>query len=63
MDKPKEIPNCCYGIDGPCRNRPTWRRQNTAYVDEVKNWVNMCDPCFKYTQEQWADAWSELRQT
>jgi len=64
MDKPSDKPNCCQGVDGPCENNATWRRQDTAYFDEIKNWVNMCDRCFEVNKENWdsmrADLYSGL---
>jgi hypothetical protein len=60
MDKPKDTPDCCQGVDGPCYNKPVWRRQDTAYTVEILNWVNMCDGCFDYIQLQWASAWRDL---
>jgi len=60
MDKPEEKPDCCQGVDGACHNKPKWRRQNTKYQDEIKNWVNMCDECFELTEEHWSDMWAEL---
>lgn len=60
MDKPDDQPDCCQGVDGPCDGVPTWRRQNTEYADEIQNWVNMCDPCFRCIQAEWDAAWREL---
>ena len=60
MDKPDNVPNCCQGIDDPCHNKPTWRKQNTAYEEERKNWVNMCGECFAHRQADWDAAWSDL---
>ena len=60
MDKPEGTPDCCQGVDGPCENTAIWRRQNTAYVNEIENWVNMCAVCFEYTEEEWAAMWSDL---
>lgn len=60
MEKPEDTPDCCQGVDDPCDGIPAWRRQNTAYCDEIKNWVNMCDSCFAYTEQQWKEQWSDL---
>jgi hypothetical protein len=51
---------CCQGIDGPCYNHATVRRQNTTYNDDEKNWVRMCDTCFQTNQENWSIMWTEF---
>jgi hypothetical protein len=60
MDKPEGTPDCCQGIDGPCDNdSPKWRRQNTRYQNELDNWINACDECFEYIEEEWAALWRQ----
>ena len=49
----------CQGFDGPCENKGTWQRQNTAYVDDSRNWVCMCPECAQSNSEQWADQWRD----
>jgi len=61
MIKPHDTPNCCQGVDGPCSNTSKWRRQDTAYVDPIKNWVNACDECFEAIEDNWAEAWQDAR--
>jgi hypothetical protein len=52
---------CCQGVDGPCDKPATLRRQSTRYNDEQRNWVNMCDGCFKHNQKHWADMWADYK--
>ena len=49
----------CQGIDGPCENRGSLRRQNTAYVDDEKNWVILCDEHNKHNEAHWKSMWNE----
>lgn len=37
----------------------TKRRQNTAYVEDEKNWVVMCDSCFEENEAYWQERWEE----
>ena len=50
---------CCQGTDGPCYNKATKRRQNTAYVDDKMNWVTMCDECAKDNDDRLDEQWRE----
>ncbi len=52
----------CQGIDGPCDNEGIKRRQNTAYNDDDKNWVFMCDKCAEYNDQHWDEMWSDRNQ-
>jgi hypothetical protein len=52
----------CQGVNGPCDNEGKKRRQNTAYNDDERNWVVMCDECKKHNDEHWDDMWRELNQ-
>jgi hypothetical protein len=35
------------------------RRMNTQYVDENSNYLTSCLPCFKESEEYWAERWNE----
>lgn len=58
-DGVEEGSQCCQGVDGPCYNKATKRRQNTAYTDDNMNWVTMCDECAKFNDERWDEQWRE----
>ena len=49
----------CQGIVGPCNNKGVKRRQNTAYVEDERNWVFMCDECAKINDEHWQELWDD----
>ena len=49
----------CDGLYGPCFCRGHRRVQNTAYVDEKKNWVFLCDTCMEANDEHWDEMWRE----
>lgn len=54
----QEAPRC------PCCERPSdgtvaIRRENTAYCDDVNNWLISCRDCFDERDEQWAEDWAE----
>jgi len=36
------------------------RRQNTTYIDEIYNFVIMCDECFEDNEAYWKERWDEL---
>jgi hypothetical protein len=38
------------------------RRQNTAYVDDDRNFAVLCDECQKKTNEYWRDQWNDYYQ-
>lgn len=49
----------CQGKEGDCSSRGEWHRRNTAYADEMDNWVFLCDECFNWEQEYWDAQWAE----
>jgi hypothetical protein len=49
----------CHGITGPCLRKGKRRRQNTAYVEDERNWVVACDDCFEEIEEYWNKMWRE----
>ena len=59
LKKLKKSMVVCQGVDGPCDNKPTRRRQHTAYGDDAKNWVTMCDECATINNRQWAELWKD----
>jgi len=50
----------CEGCWGPCFRHGTRKRQNTAYADEKRNWVNMCNDCARDNDERWQEMWDSL---
>lgn len=50
----------CQGFINPCTNKGEWRKQNTAYHDDDKNWVFMCDKCALENDEYWAEEWRSI---
>ena len=53
-----EAPRC------PCCEEPNdgtiaIRRENTAYCDDVNNWLISCRVCFDERDEHWTDAWED----
>jgi hypothetical protein len=53
-----EAPRC------PCCGRPNdgtvaIRRENTAYCDDVNNWLISCRTCFDERAEHWAEQWED----
>jgi len=55
---PSEAPRC------PCCERPNdgtvaIRRENTAYCNDVDNWLISCRDCFDYRDEQWKEQWED----
>jgi hypothetical protein len=49
----------CHGVTGPCFNIGKRRRQNTAYADDKRNWVFLCDECAEINYEYWQNQWNE----
>lgn len=50
----------CTGFFSQCDSEDaTRRRQNTAYVNDESNWVELCDECFKECEEYWAGMWAD----
>ena len=49
----------CDGLYGPCFCKGHRRAQNTAYVDEKRNWVFLCDTCMEANDEYWKEMWRE----
>lgn len=54
----QEAPRCL------CCERPndgtiSIRRENSAYCDEVDNWLISCRDCFDKRDEYWAEAWED----
>jgi 3-deoxy-D-arabino-heptulosonate 7-phosphate (DAHP) synthase class II len=49
----------CWGFDGPCNNIGLKLRQNTAYVDDRRNFVIMCSDCFEMNQQYWEEMWRD----
>jgi len=54
----QESPRC------PCCERPNdgtvaVRRENTAYRDDVNNWLISCRGCFDERDEYWEEAWED----
>jgi hypothetical protein len=35
------------------------RRQNTAYVDDERNWKVLCDKCQEDNDEYWNEMWKD----
>ncbi len=35
------------------------RRQHTAYVDDDRNWVIICDECNVENEKYWKEQWAE----
>lgn len=61
IDKSNDPPlESCSGMYGPCSNSGRWVRQNTAYIEDEKNWVFLCEECEKLNDEYWYDMWSEI---
>ena len=53
-----EAPRC------PCCERPNdgtvaIRRENTAYNNNVNNWLISCRDCFDERDKYWAEAWDD----
>jgi hypothetical protein len=42
-----------------CTKAGKWRRQNTAYLDDLKNYSVYCDEHQKYADECWQEQWDE----
>ena len=59
LRKKLNIPTCD-GVEGPCHRVGRRRRQNTAYCDDERNWVRMCDQCFQENQKYWEEMWQEI---
>ena len=54
----QEAPRC------PCCECPNdgtvaIRRENTAYCDDVNNWLISCRNCFDERDEYWAEQWAD----
>jgi len=47
----------------PCCNQQAFdvrkRRRNTAYLDELLNWIICCGECFERDNEYYAERWAE----
>lgn len=52
----KGLCSCC----GEYKTTVKCRRQNTAYVDDICNFVVMCVECFKENEAYWNERWDEL---
>lgn len=51
----------CEGFSHSCDNNDAVRfRMHTAYVDEEKNYMNLCPDCQKDSNEYWQEQWNEL---
>jgi hypothetical protein len=50
----------CDGVEGPCHRIGKHRRQNTAYIDDERNLVYLCDQCFELNQAYWDEMWSNV---
>ena len=49
----------CIGFEESCQNIGTFRRQNTAYVNDDLNWMYLCDDCQKVASEYWKRMWDD----
>jgi hypothetical protein len=50
----------CEGWEGPCENdTAVRRRQNTAYVEDERNWVTLCPECMAANDAHWKDMWDD----
>ncbi len=50
----------CHGFEGPCESKnATRRRQNTAYVDDERNWATLCDECAMANAAYWKGMWDD----
>jgi hypothetical protein len=50
----------CEGWEGPCDRTDAMRqRQNTAYVEDDRNWVTLCPDCMRANDNCWSERWSE----
>lgn len=47
------------GYCGKMKPGVEYRRQNTLYADDSRNYVTCCEDCFKEIQEEWAERWAE----
>jgi hypothetical protein len=47
------------GAEGPCFQIGYGFRQNTAYIDEERNWTHLCSECQIVNDEYWSDMWSD----
>jgi len=45
----------CHGWSGPCFRAGRRRRQNTAYANEKRNWVFLCDKCMAECNDFYMD--------
>lgn len=51
----------CDGFLHSCDNDGAVRfRMHTAYVDDEKNYMNLCPACQQDSNEYWQDMWDEL---
>lgn len=50
----------CQGVDGPCPGAGIVRRASTAYADDSKNIVTMCDSCFEWYEAEIKAMWDSL---
>jgi len=53
-----EAPRCLY-CERPNDGTVAIRRENTAYCDDVNNWLISCRDCFDYRDERWAEQWED----
>ena len=50
----------CQGWDGPCESKnATQQRQNTAFVNDERNFVILCPDCMKKNIAYWNEQWAE----
>jgi hypothetical protein len=54
----QEAPRCPY-CERPNDGTVAIRRENTAYCDDVNNWLISCRECFDYRDECWAEQWED----
>jgi hypothetical protein len=47
----------CEGFREPCVNTGTWRRQNTAYSNDLENFRCYCPSCQEDADAYWKEAW------
>lgn len=38
---------------------PKRRRMSTSYLEEEKNYCNVCADCYEYIEQVWEERWSE----
>jgi len=61
VDKSGDPPlSNCMGVHDACSNPGRWVRQNSAYIDDEKNWGFYCEECEKMNDAYWDDMWSNV---